>query len=333
MRFPVSFSPWFGGGPLVVRQGAVPVVVTCSREQQLAGGLRAVCAELGLDATGARLLRDVNNAVFELVRDPVVIRLVTLPSYVSRAELAVTAARVFAEHGVPAVRLLSGVHQPVRVGEHVVTVWQAVSRSGPPPGGADLARVLRAVHAVPLPCRLPGWDPLTDFDNRVRHTTMMAAADREFLLRRSAELATAVAELQFVFPVAVVHGDAHVGNVIPGPDGPVLCDFDSCAIGPPEWDLTPIAVADVRFRRPAAHLRDFVATYGFDVRDWEGFEVLHGIRDLKLIAGVFPRAGSPPAVRAEFTRRIASLRAGRRFQRWQTIRRYGRTSGGCVDPP
>jgi hypothetical protein len=79
--------------------------------------------------------------------------------------------------------------------------------------------------------------------------------------------------------------------------------------------------------------RDFIATYGFDVRDWEGFEVLQGIRDLKLIAGVFPRAGSPPAVRAEFTRRIASLRAGRRFQRWQTIRRYGRTSGGCVDPP
>jgi aminoglycoside phosphotransferase (APT) family kinase protein len=154
-----------------------------------------------------------------------------------------------------------------------------------------------------LPCRLPGWDPLTDFDNRVRHTTTMAAADREFLLRRSAELATAVAELRFVFPVAVVHGDAHLGNVIPGPEGPVLCDFDSCAIGPPEWDLTPVAVADVRFRRPAAHLRDFIATYG-----------------------------SPPVVRAEFARRMASLRAGRRFQRWRTIRRYGHAAGGCVDP-
>jgi aminoglycoside phosphotransferase (APT) family kinase protein len=89
--------------------------------------------------------------------------------------------------------------------------------------------VLRAVHAVPLSRRLPGWDPLTDFDNRVRHTTMMAAADRGFLSRRSAELAAAVAELRFVFPVSVVHGDAHLGNVIPGPDGPVLCDFDSCA--------------------------------------------------------------------------------------------------------
>jgi hypothetical protein len=27
----------------------------------------------------------------------------------------------------------------------------------------------------------------------------------------------------------VLHGDAHLGNVILRPDGPVLCDFDSCA--------------------------------------------------------------------------------------------------------
>jgi aminoglycoside phosphotransferase (APT) family kinase protein len=186
----------------------------------------------------------------------------------------------------------------------------------------DLANLLRAVHAVPLPCRaLPQWDPLTDFDNRVRHTTMMPAADRDFLLARSAELAAAVAALEFPLPTAVVHGDAHLGNVIPGPDRPVLCDFDSCAVGPPEWDLTPVVVGNLRLGKPAAHQRDFIEAYGFDIRGWDGFEVLHGIRDLKLIAGMFPRAGSPPAVQAEFDRRMASLRAGRRFERWRTVRR------------
>ncbi|MGH3924942.1 MAG: phosphotransferase, partial [Pseudonocardiaceae bacterium] len=278
--------------------------------------------ELDLDPTGARLLRNVNNAVFRLSKAPVVIRLVTLPSYIPRAKLAVAAATVFAEHDVPAIRLLPGIPQPVSVGEHVATVWQAVSPTGPMPGGANLASLLRAVHAVPTHCRaLPNWDPLTDFDNRMRHTTTMADADRDFLLRRSAELADTVAELRFALPTAVLHGDAHVGNVIPGPDGAVLCDFDSCAIGPPEWDLTPVAVANVRFSRPAAHQQDFIETYGFDVRDWAGFEVLHGIRDLKLIAGVFPRAGSPPAVQAEFDRRMASLRAGRLSERWRTVRR------------
>ncbi|MFY9806758.1 MAG: aminoglycoside phosphotransferase family protein [Pseudonocardiaceae bacterium] len=292
------------------------------RDERLTAGLRAVCAELGLDPVGARLLRNVNNAVFQLARDPVVIRLVTLPSYVPRATLAVAAATVFAEHDVPAIRLLPGVRQPVQVGEHVATVWQSVSPVGPVPGGADLASLLRAVHSVPLPCRaLPAWDPLTGFDNRVRHTTTMAVADREFLLGRSVQLTAAVAELTFALPTAVLHGDAHLGNVIPGPDRALLCDFDSCAVGPPEWDLTPIPVGRVRLGKPAAHQRDFIKAYGFDVRDWDGFEVLHGIRDLKLIAGVFPRAGSSPARQAEFDRRMASLRADRRSDRWRTVRR------------
>lgn len=303
-----------------MRQAAVTALSTLPPAQRLASGLRAVCAELGLDPTRAQLLRNVNNAVFRLSRDPVVVRLVTLPSYVPRAKLAVAAATVFAEHDVPAIRLLPGIPQPVSTGEHVATVWQAVPAAGPQPGGADLASLLRAVHAVPAQCRaLPNWDPLTDFDNRMRHTTTMADADRDFLLHRSAELAAAAAELNFALPTAVLHGDAHLGNIIPGPGGPVLCDFDSCAIGPPEWDLTPVAVSDVRFSRPAAHQRDFIQTYGFDVRGWEGFEVLHGIRDLKLVAGVFPRVGSPPAVHAEFDRRLASLRAGQLSDRWQSV--------------
>lgn len=293
-----------------------------SRYEVLASGLAAVCAELGLDPVGARLLRDVNNAVFRLAADPVVVRLVTLPSYVRRAELAVSAATVFAAHGVPAIRLLPGITQPIRIGEHVATVWQAVTPTGTRPGGAELARLLRAVHALaPSQRGLPQWDPLTDFDNRVRHTTSMAPGACDFLLGRSAELAAAVAELRFALATAVLHGDAHLGNVITGPEGSVLCDFDSCSIGPPEWDLTPVAVADVRFRRPPAHQRDFTQAYGFDVRDWEGFDVLRGIRDLKLIAGVFPRPGSPPAVQAEFDRRLASLRAGRKSEQWWTVRR------------
>ena len=305
-----------------MKRGAVAVLSAARCDERLLTGLRAVCAELNLDPAGARLLRNVNNAVFQLSPHPVVVRLVTLPSYVPRATLTVAAATVFAEHDVPAIRLLPGVPQPVCAGEHIATVWQAVPPTGPLPGGADLAGLLRAVHAVPLPCRaLPDWDPLTDFDNRVRHTTAMAAADRDFLLCRSAELAAAVAELRFMLPKAVLHGDAHLGNIIPGPDRPVLCDFDSCAVGPPEWDLTPVAVGGVRFNRPAAHQRDFVEAYGSDVRKWDGFEVLHGIRDLKLIAGVFPRVGASPAVQAEFDRRMASLRAGRRSDRWRTVRR------------
>ncbi len=38
-------------------------------------------------------------------------------------------------------------------------------------------------------------------------------------------------------PVQAIHGDAHLGNVISGPDGPLWNDWEDAGIGPPEWDL------------------------------------------------------------------------------------------------
>ncbi|MDQ3153700.1 MAG: aminoglycoside phosphotransferase family protein [Actinomycetota bacterium] len=289
--------------------------------ESLAGALADVCRACGLDPAGATLIRHVNNAVFQLARDPVVVRLVTLPSYVPRAEVAVRAATWFAEHGVPAIRLVTGVDQPVRAGRGIATVWDTVPAVGPAPDGADLAAILRTLHALPVPpATFPEWDPLADLRNRLADTPELSGADRSFLERRCEELAAAAAKLDFMLPPSVLHGDAHVGNVIPGPDGPVVCDFDSCCVGPPEWDLTPMAVSAVRFGRPAGHQRDLAAGYGTDVTAWEGFEVLRGIRDLKIVAGVFPGRGRGPAVATEFERRMASLRAGRTGDRWQLLR-------------
>jgi len=284
-------------------------------------GLAAVCQACGLDPTGAQLIRHVNNAVFRLARHPVVVRLVSLPSYVPRAELAVRAATWFAEHDVPAIRLVPGLAQPVRVGEHVATLWQEVPEVGPEPTGADLARMLRTLHALPVPEGVfGGWDPLADLRNRLTDTPALHDADLEFLQRRCDELDAVAAELDFALPRAVVHGDAHLGNVIAGPDGPVLCDFDSCCIGPPEWDLTPMAVSAVRFGRPAVHQRDLASGYGFDVTTWNGFAVLRDIRDLKILAGVFPGRARGSAIAAEFDRRMVSLRAGRTGERWRRVR-------------
>lgn len=283
-------------------------------------GLHAVCAQLGLDATGARLLRNVNNAVFLLRRAPVVVRLVTLPSYVPRASVAVAAGRLFAEHGVPAIRLLPGWEQPVQVGEHVATVWRAVPSNGPRPTAVTLAHLLRSVHGISADgAGLPEWDPLGDLANRVQDNTFMPASDRDFLLGRIDRLAEALTRLEFGLPRSVLHGDAHLGNLVPGPDGAVLCDFDSCSVGPPEWDLAPVAVADIRFGRPAEHQRSLAAEYGFDVTTWDGFGVLRDIRDLKIVAGVFPGEEHRPAAYQEFRRRMVSLRRGRVNDRWTLL--------------
>ena len=117
-------------------------------------------------------------------------------------------------------------------GEHVATVWQAVSPTGPLPGGADLAALLRAVHAVPAQCRaLPDWDPLTDFDNRMRHTTTMADADHDFLLRRSADAvgqAVRFRGLRQVAPAEVV--ERIEAEDAPAPSGLLQIEDLTCPI-------------------------------------------------------------------------------------------------------
>src|SRR5258707_597388 len=75
---------------------------------------------------------------------------------------------------------------------------------------------------------LPGWAPLDDVRRRLSDAEGLADADRDFLLTRADELAEQLAAVRFELPTAVVHGDAHLGNLIRARDGRILlCDFDS----------------------------------------------------------------------------------------------------------
>jgi aminoglycoside phosphotransferase (APT) family kinase protein len=284
---------------------------------KLAEALASVCAAAGLDPDGAELLRMTNNAVFRLARQPVVVRIVASRALRHRVAKVVRVAAWFAEHDVPAVRLLSGVAQPVRVGGHLATVWEMVPEGGARPRGRDLARLLRRVHALPAPpFPLPTWEPLDDVRRRLDEADGLDDADRELLLERCDEVASRIDDLDFALPQGLIHGDAHLGNLIPSPAGPVLCDFDSTCVGPPEWDLAPLAVGVVRFGEPAGRYRELSRTYGLDVTRWPGFPVLREVRELKLITSVLPIMTSHPEVRPELMRRLDDFRRGDTSSRW-----------------
>ncbi|EOD68847.1 phosphotransferase enzyme family protein [Amycolatopsis vancoresmycina] len=287
---------------------------------KLRGVLAETCALLGLDPAGARLLRFTNNAVYALVTAPFVIRIVGSTQLRHRVGTVVRVARHFERHGVPAIRLLADVEQPLEVGGHLVTVWHRVPSIGRPATSTDLARLLLQVHALPAPEGLAEWAPFAAVRARVSDAEEISDSDREFLLDRCAELEAELAELEFPLPRGLVHGDAYPGNVIPGPAGPVLCDFDSSCVGPPEWDLTPLAVGRERFGDPPVRYRTFAAAYGFDVTSWPGFAVLRGIRELKLTTSVLPILRSRPQVRPELFRRLDDLRSGRTDVRWTRYR-------------
>jgi streptomycin 6-kinase len=287
-----------------------------SRER-LVRVLREICDRLGLDPEGAELLRFTNNAVYRLAGDQAVVRIVGSRAMQHRVDKVVRIASWFAEHGIPAVRLLAGVEQPIRVNEHVATVWEVVPSGGRPARGRDLGALLRRVHQLPPPpFPLSTWDPLDDVRRRVDDAEALDDGDREFLLDCCARLAETLVSLEFPLSSTVVHGDAHLGNLISSPDGPVLCDFDSTSLGPPEWDLTPVAVGVGRFGEPARTYREMSRSYGWDVTRWGGFPTLREVRELKLITSVLPTVRSNPGVRPELMRRLDDFRRGDTHARW-----------------
>lgn len=278
--------------------------------------LAEVCASVGLDARNARLMRFVNNGVFVLPEHDVVVRIILAPSFSYRATNVVEAARWLAEHDVPAVRLLPGVEQPVRVGDHLATLWRYVPEVGPRSTGKDLADLLRQVHSLALPSTLASWQPMEDVRRRLADAEELSAEDRVFLQQRCDDVERRLSELRFVLPRSVVHGDAHLGNVISGPDGPVLCDLDSLCVGPPEWDLTPMAVGSLRMGHPPERFEQLSDGYDFDVTAWPGFPVLRDLRELKITSSVLPILRSNPGTRDELRRRLRSMRAGDFAAQW-----------------
>jgi aminoglycoside phosphotransferase (APT) family kinase protein len=161
---------------------------------------------------------------------------------------------------------------------------------------------------------------LDDVRRRLADAEELADDDRAFLEARCAEVAERLADLRPVLPPGVVHGDAHLGNLISGPTGPVLCDFDSTCVGPREWDLTALPVGVARLGHPQRWYRQLVREYGFDVTRWAGYPVLREVRELKLTTSVLPILRSNPAVRPELRRRLAALRAGDTAATWSPYR-------------
>lgn len=290
-------------------------------EERLADVLAVICRRAGLDHRGAQLLRFTNNAVFRLSTTPVVVRIVCSRALRHRVGKVVQIANWLAAHEVPAVRLWSGIEQPVVVGQDLATVWRWEKAVGHRASAKDLAHLLRRLHELPPPeFDLPRWAPLDDVRRRLADAEELTVEDREFLERRCALVQVRLDELRFAGDERVVHGDAHLGNVIAGNTGPLLCDFDSTCLGPREVDLVPLPVGVLRFGHPRRAYRQFRRVYGYDVMRWEGFDVLREVRELKLATSVLPIMRSRPEVRAELSRRLTDFRRGDGRARWTRYR-------------
>jgi aminoglycoside phosphotransferase (APT) family kinase protein len=286
-----------------------------------ARALQVACAEVGLDASGAELLRLGENAMYRLHHDPVVVRIARTRAYLPDVEKEVAVARWLDSVGVPAVRLTKHSRQPLLVADTVITFWEFVPESTAPATVGDLARLLRQLHSLPVPDGVPlqPLDPFHRIPERIRGARGIHSDDRAMLWDRYEDLNDRYHTVQFELPTAVIHGDANIGNVIHHIDGRVLLlDFDNFAIGPPEWDLTLTATYYSNFRwHSEAEYRQFSDVYGYDVMQLPGYPVLRDLRELHMLSWLVQNVAENARVAAEFRKRVATIRNGIMPRGWE----------------
>ena len=287
-------------------------------ETSARAALEAACASVKLDARGAELIRLGENGVFRLRADEVVARVGRSASKASMAELQLAVARWLAANDVPAIRALD-IDQPVIALGRVVTFWELADDEVRYGRTSDLGVILKRLHALPPSAELglPKLDPFATARARIA-VVPISEVDRAYLTDRCDELARAYGQLHHSRGEVVLHGDANVGNLILDRGGrALLSDLDSFCVGPREWDLVLTAMFYKRF---GWHTRDeymeFVAAYGENILDWDGFDVLADVRELLMVAWMAQNV-SDPKVASEFASRLDTMRHDRPRRGWR----------------
>jgi aminoglycoside phosphotransferase (APT) family kinase protein len=220
----------------------------------------AVARAHGLRVDEPRVLRDRLNVLVHLRPAPVVARVAgTIAKVRPGAEFArheVDVAGHLAAAGAPVVapsrELDPGPHEHAG---HVITFWTHVPEqpepADPRAAGAALAECHAALRGyrgdLPLLGRLSEAEAL--LARLAGELTIDAAAALD-LQRRFDELVPVLHALRS--PIQPLHGDAHLGNVLHGPAGPLWNDWEDTCLGPVGWDAGCLLVTSADRGGPAA---------------------------------------------------------------------------------
>jgi hypothetical protein len=283
--------------------------------------LAAACAQVGIDPTGAELIRDGENQIYRL-KGRIIAR-VNPDGQHAAAQREVFLARWLNDNGVRAVEPID-VAQPVEVDGHPVTFWHEFA---PHHNGSvrQVATALKQLHALPVPNELKEHkvEPFVRLGERIDGATWVSDDDRDWLHECITTLENQWHHRPAGMPDAVIHGDAWVGNFVDVEGhGVTLLDLERCSVGPPEWDLTSTACRVTSYSTlTATGYSAYCDEYGYDVTTWAGFELFRDIRELRVTCYAAHVTQSRPGRRPEAQLRIDSLRGrrGPRPWRWEPV--------------
>ena len=162
---------------------------------------------------------------------------------VACAAREVAVSRYLAERGAPVVGPAAAMPAAASIEEGmVVTLWPHVphreAHYDSPQDVADAAYALQRMHDAfaGYPGALPSYAERIGECAALLHDRAalpgLADADRAFLLRAYEDLSRSLAS--FTLRPQPIHGDAHLGNVLVTPKGPLWTDFETACLGPRE---------------------------------------------------------------------------------------------------
>ncbi|MGW6196963.1 phosphotransferase [Kribbella sp. NPDC055110] len=285
------------------------------------------CRHNQLDARAARLIHHYSNAVYLLPAVPAIARISPGADPAGlRATQIVTGW--LGQQGFAATTPLPGT-ELVEVGTNAVTFWTYYPQPGPevePLTSRHLGALVRTLHDTgEPPAALPEWQPLESLSQALESPAAPEALNAEeldWLCQRITEIRAQLAELDWPLGRGLIHADAWAGNLLwdttRGTRRPILGDWDNVSHGPREVDLIPTWHAAIRYGRDEAWIKDFVDRYGYDLRDWAGYDVLLAMRDLAQIPGPLRRSANPPHA-AALRQRLNAIRADDRTSTWVAL--------------
>ncbi len=288
-------------------------------EAEMHDALLRLCSAVGLDPEGSTLMRGQTNAVVRLATEPVVVKIARNGTKQIRVRETVALVQWLTGQNFPTVQL-HPVDQPVVVAPYIGTFYTYLPQPNVPVDTAALAEPLRMLHTAGLPpFALPEMDAAPAIRRSLAAADTLAADDRRFLAKRVEQLAAQADKLRYELPRSVLHGDPQHGNALHFQGGTVLCDWDSAALGHPEWDLVTIEIHARRFGHGAASYVRFTEAYGFDVTTWPGYGTLCELRELRMITTNARKSAHEPEKMCELARRIEGLREADTMQRWKIM--------------
>ncbi|MCW0213376.1 MAG: aminoglycoside phosphotransferase family protein [Pseudonocardia sp.] len=268
--------------------------VTCGRgvhgELRAAGlaALLALARRSGLPTAAPRVLSDRANLVVHLAPAPVVARVPLLagrvrrdPTAWLRRELAV-AAHVAARGGpvvAPSAVVDPGPHAEAGF---AATFWEHAATRDEQPDPATAGVALAHLHAAAegLPDELPWLAPAVEQVHDALAACPAEIADG--LRKRHESLVSAVDRSGG----AVLHGDAHAGNLLLTGAGPRWTDLEETCTGPREWDLA--VLADPRAISAYAAELGRPAPSRDDLEPYRALRELEGTAWLTAVAPLYP---------------------------------------------